>query len=107
MSKRVGRVMNLATTRSCGYFMTGDDVPGQDLQRLFGANFRHARLKAGMSQEDVHKHTGMTRHAISKVENGKVNLTLASMDRLARAVDHGVKSLLDEASETSETNRKK
>ena len=78
-----------------------EETPGQELQRLFGANFRKARQKAKLSQSEVGKLTDMQREMVSAIESGKHNLTLKTMDKLARAVDHGVTTLLGEASAPS------
>lgn len=67
-----------------------EEVPGEELQRLFGENFRAARLKAGLSQTKVSELSGMGQDKISAMELGKVNLTLQTMDRLARVVDGNV-----------------
>jgi transcriptional regulator with XRE-family HTH domain len=61
---------------------------------LFGANFRRARLKAGMTQTDVEEITGIRQHYVSEVEHGLQNPTLHTMATLAGAIDAEVRSLL-------------
>ena len=73
---------------------TDEAAPGADLQILFGENFRAARLKAGLSQGDVVTLSGIKQQTISQIEAGQHNLTLKTMDKLARAVDRNVAYLL-------------
>ena len=42
----------------------------EDLCVLFGANLRQARLRAGLTQAQVAKLTGMQAHYVSTIENG-------------------------------------
>jgi transcriptional regulator with XRE-family HTH domain len=74
--------------------LTNDAAPGADLQILFGENFRAARLKAGLSQTDVVVLSGIKQQTISQIEAGQHNLTLKTMDNLAKAVDRNVAYLL-------------
>ena len=71
-----------------------EEVPGEELQQLFGANFRAARTKAGLSQERVAELSGIAQRRISKMELGTLNITLKTMDRLARVLDTSVTKLL-------------
>jgi len=64
-----------------------DEVCPGDLQALFGRNLQIARLKQAMTLDDVAAATGMTNPYVSKVEHGKTNLTLATMKKLAAAVN--------------------
>jgi DNA-binding XRE family transcriptional regulator len=70
------------------------EAPGAELQILFGENFRTARLKAGLSQTDVAALSGMAQQTLSQIEAGQLNLTLRTMDRLAKVVDLDVAYLL-------------
>lgn len=71
-----------------------EEAPGAELQILFGENFRTARLKAGLSQTDAAAQSGMAQQTLSQIEAGQLNLTLRTMDRLARVVDRDVAYLL-------------
>jgi transcriptional regulator with XRE-family HTH domain len=73
---------------------TDETAPGADLQILFGENFRATRLKAGLSQTDVVALSGIKQQTISQIEAGQHNLTLKTMDKLAKAVDRDVAYLL-------------
>lgn len=61
---------------------------------LFGANFRKARLKAGISQSDVAEQAGMHQHYVSEIERGLQNPTLETMTMLADAIGAKVHLLL-------------
>lgn len=71
-----------------------EPVLATELQERFGCNFRAFRKRAGLTQMQVSERSGIHQKEISQVELGKVNLTLGTMQRLARVVDHDVPSLL-------------
>ncbi len=73
------------------------DVPSTELQERFGWNLRFVRKRAGLTQTQLAERSGIHQKEISQVELGKVNLTLGTMQRLAKVVDHEVTSLLGEA----------
>ena len=64
------------------------------LSALFGANFREARLKAGLTQVEVATQTGIQQSYLSEIESGQKNLTLSTMVVLARVVGTEVRTLL-------------
>ena len=70
------------------------DVPTTELQERFGYNLRLIRKRVGLTQMQVAERSGIHQKEISQVELGKVNLTLGTMQRLAKVVDHDVTSLL-------------
>lgn len=78
----------------------GSDVPATELQERFGFNFRMFRKRAGLTQQQVSEQSGIHQKEISQVELGKVNLTLGTMQRLARVVDRNVTGLLGDSPET-------
>ncbi len=47
---------------------------------------RKARLEKELSQEDLAKQTGLPRATISKIENGKRNVTWATLDKVLEAL---------------------
>jgi transcriptional regulator with XRE-family HTH domain len=73
---------------------------GDHLRALFGANFRHARQKAKLTQIDVQELTGIRQHYISEIENGLQSLTLSTMVTLAGAVGSDIRTLLRRPSKT-------
>ena len=79
----------------------GATETAEELCVLFGANFRHARLKAQLTQADVAALTGIQQPYISDIENGLQNLTISTMVTLARAVGTDVRALLRRSSSRS------
>ncbi len=76
------------------------DVPPSKLQDLFGRNFKWFRNQLGLTQRDVAKAAGIDQKDISLIERGRINLTIGTMERLAKAVDHNVTNLLAETPDT-------
>ena len=60
----------------------------------FGENMKKIRLEKGMSQGDICRSLGLDRAYISNVENGKQNLTISTMEKVAKALGVGVDDLL-------------
>jgi transcriptional regulator with XRE-family HTH domain len=54
-----------------------------DIQQIIAGNFKLARSQAGKSQEDVAKHLGLPRSAISDIETGKRRIAAGEMAALA------------------------
>jgi len=52
----------------------------------FARKFKHARQAAGLTQADVMSRAGVQRTTLSDIEQGKHNVTIDMMDRLANAV---------------------
>lgn len=57
-----------------------------DLPALFGHQVRLARLRKGLSQEQLGFEAGMKRSYVSDLERGTRNPTLKAIDRLASAL---------------------
>jgi len=60
----------------------------------FGDNMKKIRLEKGMSQGDICRALGLDRAYISNVENGKQNLTISTMEKVAKALGMSVDQLL-------------
>ena len=60
----------------------------------FGENMKKIRLEKGMSQGDICRSLGLDRAYISNVENGKQNLTISTMERVAKALGVTIDQLL-------------
>ena len=60
----------------------------------FGDNMKKIRLEKGMSQGDICRSLGLDRAYISNVENGKQNLTISTMEKVAKALGVNVDQLL-------------
>lgn len=67
-----------------------------DIRRLFGANLRHHRLAAGLSQEAVSVRMGVDRAHVSSMERGRQNVILLTLHEVAQALGVRPFMLLDE-----------
>lgn len=56
------------------------------LQQVFGNKVRELRLQQGLSQDELAFYCGMDRPQITKIEQGKVNVTLETIERLSQAL---------------------
>ncbi len=71
------------------------DVDLSEEKRVtFGQNCKAARVKAGLSQAAVAEAAGIPQPRLSAIEQGKGNITLETMVRLAKVVDHDLSRLL-------------
>lgn len=52
-----------------------------------GKKIKDIRLSKGVSLRDLAKHTGLTRSFLSQVERGKTNPSIASLERIAHALN--------------------
>ena len=60
----------------------------------FGANMKKIRLGKGMTQGDICRALNLDRAYISNVENGKQNLTISTMEKVAKVLEVSVNQLL-------------
>lgn len=60
----------------------------------FGENMKKIRLEKGMSQGDICRELGLDRAYISNVENGKQNLTISTMEKIATTLKVSLSTLL-------------
>lgn len=68
-----------------------------DLKNLFGTAIREKRFELRISQEELAHRSGLHRTYISDVERGARNLSLESIERLARALDLSISALFQQA----------
>ena len=66
------------------------------LKKTVGENIRRLRDKNGWTQEKAAEATGVALAHLQKIEGGRVNMTLLTLHRLARAYDVRVADLLSE-----------
>ncbi len=52
----------------------------------FAKKLRNERLRRGLSQESLASVAGLSRNYIGMIERGEANLTLGTIERLARAL---------------------
>jgi transcriptional regulator with XRE-family HTH domain len=72
-------------------------------ERHFGKRLREARLAAGLSQSHLEDISGIPKARLSRYENGHVEPSIQTLNRLARALNVSEASLLgDERSALEE-----
>jgi transcriptional regulator with XRE-family HTH domain len=65
-------------------------------RKIFAANVRTLRKRRGLSQEDLAEVADLHRTYIGSVERGERNISIDSMERMARALGTTVVALLGE-----------
>jgi transcriptional regulator with XRE-family HTH domain len=70
----------------------------------FGVTVRRLRHRLGVSQEALAERADLHRTYIADVEGGRRNVTLKTMERLARGLEVSLAALLTQAGETAHTN---
>jgi XRE family transcriptional regulator, regulator of sulfur utilization len=68
--------------------------PQEDICIRFGARIRRLRERRGWGQEDLAAHSGIGRPFISRLENGKREPCLRSMETLARSFDMSISQFM-------------
>ena len=66
---------------------------GNEAQK-FGENLKRIRTKKGISQGDIARTLEVHKGYISNIENGKTNPTLATIAKLAKAIDVPLRDLM-------------
>lgn len=64
------------------------------ISKKLGENIKKIRVKKGMSQGDICRALDMDRGYMSAIENGKKNITISQLERLAQALGVSVDKLL-------------
>ena len=64
------------------------------ISKKLGDNIKQIRLRRKMSQGDICRAIDMDRSYMSAIESGKKNVTIAVVEKLARALDVSVDELL-------------
>jgi len=62
--------------------------------KRLGKNLKKLRLKKKMSQGDISRKLGVDRAYISSIENGRMNPTLTTLEKLAEAMGINSSELL-------------
>ena len=62
--------------------------------KRLGDNIKKIRTRKGMSQGDICRALDMDRGYMSAIENGKKNITISQLERLAQALGVSVDKLL-------------
>jgi transcriptional regulator with XRE-family HTH domain len=76
-----------------------DAKPSAELQAIFGKSVRAQRIRAGWTQGELSKRSGIAQEELSRIENGQVNLTIRTMSRLAQVLDGDVAEMLGRISD--------
>lgn len=63
--------------------------------RQMGKTVRQIRLAKGLSQAEVAKRAGLSREYINKIEAGKYDPPLSTINALAKALDVSVRRLME------------
>lgn len=71
------------------------------LQHVVGRNLRLLRIARGLSQEDFADFLGVHRTYLGGIERGERNLTLKSLERIARRIEVDPLWLLNDCSSTA------
>lgn len=66
----------------------------KDSSKKLGLNLKKLRLKKKMSQGDISRKLGVDRAYISSIENGRMNPTLFTLEKLAEAIGVNSSDLL-------------
>lgn len=64
------------------------------ISKKLGENIKRIREKKSMTQGDICRAVDMDRSYMSAIENGKKNVTLGVLEKLAKALDVSVDELL-------------
>lgn len=74
-----------------------DNVNSIDMSKIsekLGANIKKIRAKKRISQGDIYRKVGMDRSYLSGIENGKKNITIEILEKIANALDVPIRDLL-------------
>ena len=69
----------------------------KDRLKNIGITIKSARLRCGMSQEELAEKCDMSRNSISLIETGKINPTIIRVLDIARELNTDVNSLVKDA----------
>ena len=63
--------------------------------KKLGKNLKMLRLKRKLSQGELSKRLNVDRAYISNIENGRMNPTLSTLEKIAQALKVSIKELVD------------
>ena len=66
------------------------------MQQILGNKVKELRIQKGLLQDELAFYCGIDRPQISKIEQGKVNVTLDTIEKLSKALNIKTSLLLDE-----------
>ena len=74
----------------------------RSIQAILSERLKEARVYRGLSQEEVARHLGVPRSAVSLIESGARRVTAAEFSRLAKLYQTTMESLAGHDPKTSE-----
>jgi CheY-like chemotaxis protein/DNA-binding XRE family transcriptional regulator len=77
-------------------------APKLDVKKMFGMSLRIWRNQLGFSQEELAERSDLQRTYISDLERGARNLSLETMNKLARALEISVSALFPQETQNKE-----
>jgi len=76
-------------------------MSGSSITARFGASVRNLRFRLGLSQEELAERADLHRTYVAGIEGGARNITLKSIDKLARALEVSTATLLSHGEESA------
>lgn len=73
----------------------GSDNKNTEILKKFGARMTYIRRSKGISQEKFAYESGLARSHVSGIERGKVNLSLSTIEIIAKTLDVEIKAFFD------------
>ena len=70
------------------------DISKEDLLKKFGLNVKIARMKSGLTQEQLAEKMNIHWTYIAKIETGKINMSLGKILELAKALNVDINKIL-------------
>jgi transcriptional regulator with XRE-family HTH domain len=81
------------------------NIDSKERLKKFGEHLRKLRLKVGLSLSQMAEKTTFDKAKISRIENGKLNITFATMDKLANALGKPITAIVDIYSHCIDSNK--
>jgi len=70
------------------------DISKQELLKKFGLNVKFARMRNGLTQEQLAEKMDISWTYIAKIETGKINMSLGKILELAKTLEVDINKLL-------------
>ena len=65
-----------------------------DLLSALGHRIKKARIAKGFSQKQLSYSSKMEKSSISRIENGKINISIYTLARLSKCLDVGISEMI-------------
>lgn len=70
------------------------DLSKQDLLKKFGLNVKFARMRKGLTQEQLAEKMDISWTYIAKIETGRINMSLGKILEIAKTLEVDINKLL-------------